>query len=92
MFDISNTVQHYVGMKTGISLLTGVVSYAVLVVVGVDFAALWGLLIFLLNFIPNIGSVLGVIFPALLTLVQFDTLTPFLIIVAGLGSVVEPAR
>ncbi|MFW2405760.1 MAG: AI-2E family transporter [Gammaproteobacteria bacterium] len=96
--DISTTVQRYVGMKTGVSLLTGLVSYAVLVLVGVDFAALWGLLIFLLNFIPNIGSVLGVIFPALLTLVQFDSLTPFLIIVAGLGSVqfiigniVEPA-
>jgi len=96
--DISTTVQRYVGMKTGVSLLTGLVSYAVLVLVGVDFAALWALLIFLLNFIPNIGSVLGVVFPALLTLVQFDTLTPFLIVVAGLGSVqfiigniVEPA-
>lgn len=96
--DISITVQRYVGMKTGVSLLTGLVSYAVLVLVGVDFAALWGLLIFLLNFIPNIGSVLGVVFPALLTLVQFDSLKPFLIIVAGLGSVqfiigniVEPA-
>lgn len=98
MLDISITVQRYVGMKTGVSLLTGIVSYAVLVLVGVDFAALWGLLIFLLNFIPNIGSVLGVVFPALLTLVQFDTLTPFLIVVAGLGTVqfvigniVEPA-
>lgn len=98
MLDISVKVQRYVGMKTGVSLLTGVVSYAVLVLVGVDFAALWGLLIFLLNFIPNIGSVLGVIFPALMTLIQFDTPTPFLIVVAGLGSVqfiigniVEPA-
>lgn len=96
--DITTTVQRYVGIKTGVSLLTGVVSYALLVLVGVDFAALWGLSIFLLNFIPNIGSVLGVIFPALLTLVQFDTLTPFLIVVVGLGAVqfiignvIEPA-
>ncbi|MGI9342633.1 MAG: AI-2E family transporter [Gammaproteobacteria bacterium] len=87
ILDISTTVQRYVGMKTGVSLLTGIVSYAVLAWVGVDFAALWGLLIFLLNFIPNIGSVLGVVFPALLALVQFDTLTPFLIIVGGLGAV-----
>jgi len=96
--DIMMAVRRYVGMKTGISLITGVVSYGVLLWVGVDFAALWGLLIFLLNFIPNIGSVLGVVFPALLTLVQFDTLTPFVIVVAGLGGVqfiigniIEPA-
>jgi predicted PurR-regulated permease PerM len=46
----------------------------------------------------NIGSALGVLFPALLTLVQFDTLTPFLLITLGLGvvqfiigNVIEPA-
>jgi predicted PurR-regulated permease PerM len=70
-------------MKTVVSALTGLVSYAVLAFVGIDFAALWALLIFLLNFIPNIGSALGVLFPALLTLVQFDTLTPFLIVIAA---------
>ena len=37
--------------------------------------------------IPNIGSVVGVMFPALLTLVQFDTVAPFSIVVAGLGTV-----
>jgi AI-2 transport protein TqsA len=74
------------------------VSYVILVLVGVDFAALWSLLIFFLNFIPNIGSALGVLFPALLTLIQFDTLTPFLIVAAGLGTaqfiignIIEPA-
>jgi predicted PurR-regulated permease PerM len=96
--DIAQQVQRYIGMKTVISALTGLVSYVVLTLVGVDFAALWALLIFLLNFIPNIGSALGVLFPALLTLVQFDTLTPFLIVIAGLGTaqfvignVIEPA-
>jgi predicted PurR-regulated permease PerM len=96
--DIAQQVQRYVGMKTTVSALTGFVSYVVLKLVGVDFAALWALLIFFLNFIPNIGSALGVLFPALLTLVQFDTLTPFFIIVAGLGTVefvignvIEPA-
>ncbi len=74
-------MQRYIGMKTVVSALTGLVSYAVLAFVGIDFAALWALLILLLNFIPNIGSALGVLFPALLTLVQFDTLTPFLIVI-----------
>ena len=96
--DISLQVQRYTWMKTIISLLTGVVSYVILKLVGVDFAAIWALLIFFLNFIPNIGSVLGVLLPALLTLVQFDNFTPFLIVTIGLGttqfiigSVLEPA-
>lgn len=96
--EIAGQVQRYIGMKTVISALTGGVSYVILKLVGVDFAALWSLLIFFLNFIPNIGSALGVLFPALLALVQFDTLTPFLIVAAGLGlaqfvigNIVEPA-
>ena len=96
--EIAQQVKRYIGMKTGISALTGLVSYVILELAGVDFAALWALLIFFLNFIPNIGSALGVLFPALLTLIQFDTLTPFLIVTAGLGTaqfvignVIEPA-
>ena len=98
MTQISKQVQKYIWIKTVVSLITGFVSYLVLRLVGVDFAAVWGLIIFLLNFIPNVGSALGVIFPALLALVQFETLTPFLIAVLGLGAaqffignVVEPA-
>ncbi len=96
--NIAMSVQRYIGMKTLVSAVTGLVSYLVLILVGVDFAAIWALLIFFLNFIPNIGSVLGVAFPALLTLVQFDSLTPFVIVVVGLGgaqfligNVLEPA-
>ena len=73
-------------MKTLVSLATGLLSYLILIWVGVDFAAVWALLIFMLNFIPNLGSILGVMLPALLTLVQFDTLTPFILIAAGRGA------
>lgn len=95
---VSDSIQRYIGMKTVVSLLTAVISYVVLALVGVDFAAIWALLVFFLNFIPTIGSMLAVVFPALLTLVQFNTLTPFLLIVVGLGgtqfvigNVIEPA-
>jgi predicted PurR-regulated permease PerM len=95
--DVSESIQRYVGMKTLVSLLTAIVSYAVLAVVGVDFAIIWALLVFFLNFIPTIGSIVAVVFPALLTLVQFDTITPFLIVAIGLGgtqfvigNVIEP--
>jgi AI-2 transport protein TqsA len=95
---ITKQVQSYLWMKTLVSLATGLLSYLILIWVGVDFAAVWALLIFMLNFIPNLGSILGVMLPALLTLVQFDTLTPFILIAAGLGAVqftigniIEPA-
>jgi predicted PurR-regulated permease PerM len=95
--DVSESIQRYIGMKTLVSLLTAVVSYAVLAVMGVDFAIIWALLVFFLNFIPTIGSIVAVVFPALLTLVQFDTITPFLIVAIGLGgtqfvigNVIEP--
>jgi AI-2 transport protein TqsA len=95
--DVSESVRRYIWLKTVVSTITGVASYVVLRALGIDFAATWALLIFLLNYIPNIGSIVGVSFPALVALVQFDTLGPFLILVVSLtaiqmmiGSVLEP--
>ncbi|MDX1581132.1 MAG: AI-2E family transporter, partial [Alphaproteobacteria bacterium] len=97
MSEIGRDIRSYIWIKTLMSLFTGGASYIVLLSVGVDYASFWGFIIFLLNSIPTIGSLLGIIFPSLLTLVQFDTLGPFLIvtpILAALqifiGNVVEP--
>jgi predicted PurR-regulated permease PerM len=94
--DVSESVRRYIFVKTGVSALTGVCCYAVMRLIGIDFAT-WALLIFFLNFIPNIGSIIGVFLPALVALVQFDTLGPFVLVVVGLtainlviGSVLEP--
>jgi AI-2 transport protein TqsA len=84
---ISDDVRKYVTIKLAASLTTGVLSYIFLLVVGVDFAAFWALLIFLLNFIPTIGSIIATIFPALITLVQFDSLGPFFLVAGGLSSI-----
>tara|TARA_B100000686_G_C16792664_1_gene979890 strand:+ start:957 stop:1979 length:1023 start_codon:yes stop_codon:yes gene_type:complete len=83
--EIQSRIQTYVSVKTLLSLLTGVISYIVLASVGLDLAAFWSFVIFLLAFIPTIGSLLGVIFPALMAVLQFGTLGPFLIITVGLG-------
>ena len=61
-------------IKTLAGVITGVLSYAVLRAMGVDFAETWALLIFLLYYIPFVGAPLGVIFPVLVTWVQFDTI------------------
>lgn len=84
--DVSKKVQRYMWVKTVVSLLTALVCYAILKFVGLDFAATWALVIFFLNYIPNIGSVIAVIFPSLLAIVQFESIAPFVLVVSGLGS------
>ena len=80
-------IQTYLWIKTITSIITGVVSYFILLAVGVDFAGFWAFTIFLLNYIPTIGSIIATLFPALLTLIQFDTFGPFLVVLLGVGSV-----
>jgi len=82
---ISVGLQRYVGIKTFVSVLTGAATYAITRPVGLDFAETWAVLAFALNFIPTIGSILGVLLPSLVALVQFDTFTPVLIVVGGYG-------
>ncbi len=82
---MTREIQNYLWIKTFTSALTASLGYVVLAAVGVDFAGFWAVIIFLLNYIPTIGSLLGIIFPALLALVQFDTFVPFLIVTPSLA-------
>ena len=84
---ILDKIQSYIRIKTFVSILTALASYSVMFVVGVDFAGFWAFLIFLLNFIPTIGSIIATIFPCLLALIQFDTLTPFVVVAILLTSI-----
>ncbi|WP_421982160.1 AI-2E family transporter [Roseibium sp.] len=90
-------IRRYMWIKTVVSVLTGGLCYLVLKYLEVDFAEIISLMIFLLNFIPSIGSIIGVIIPALVTLVQFDTITPFILVVCfcggiqfTIGNIIEP--
>lgn len=94
---IGYDVRKYISIKMITSTVTGVCSYFFLRMVSVDFAEFWAVLIFLLNFIPTVGSIVATLFPALITLVQFDTWTPFLLVVGGVtgiqilvGNIAEP--
>jgi predicted PurR-regulated permease PerM len=64
------TVKRYMVIQTGISLATGILVWGWLAILGVDFPVLWGLLAFLLNYIPNLGSIIAAIPAVLLALVQ----------------------
>jgi predicted PurR-regulated permease PerM len=90
-------VHRYLLYKTILSAGNTVAAYAVLKVMGVDFAETWALLTFFLNFIPKIGSITGTVLPSLFALLQFQEFTPVFLVVVGLalvhgitGEVVEP--
>jgi len=72
----------YMGIKTWTSLGTGTIATIWLSIWGVDYAFLWGLLTFLFNYIPNIGSIMAAIPPMLLALV---TLGPWSAVAVALG-------
>ena len=98
MHRISDGVQQYLWINTITSAMSATVAYIVFKIVGLDFAVTLALLVFLLNFIPNIGSLLATTLPTLLALIQFDTLTPAVMIVVFyggsdmiIGNVVQPA-
>ncbi len=83
---ISYSLQRYVGVKTLISLITALISYSIFKALGLEYAETWAVLTFALNFIPSIGSIIAVIFPSMIALVQFETIGPFLVIVLGCGT------
>ena len=83
---IRDDIQKYITIKVITSSLTGILSYIILRIVDVDFAGVWALLIFLLNFIPTIGSIIATIFPALIALAQSDGYTLFLVVLFGIGA------
>jgi len=96
-FERFNTgVQQYLAIKTLVSFATGVLVTIWLAVLGVDYPLLWGLVAFLLNYIPNIGSIIAAVPAVLLAVVQLGPGSSLM--VAGgylavnllMGSAIEP--
>ncbi len=84
---IAEDVQGYLWIMTLVSVLNGVLCYGVLLLVGVDQAFFWAFLIFVLNFIPTVGSIVATVLPALYALFQFQDFAPFLWVLLGVGAV-----
>ncbi len=94
---IVEQVQQYLALKTLISLATGMLIGLAALLLGVDFPLFWGLLAFLLNYIPNIGSILAAIPAVAVAMLQLG-LWPALAFAAAfiavnvvLGGILEPA-
>ena len=91
-----DSVSRYLVLKTAISIVTGLVAWAMLAVLDVRFAVVWGLLAFALNYIPHIGSVLAAI-PPITQVLVFSGFYDALVVLAGyliinlvFGNILEP--
>lgn len=82
---MDKNISRYLTLKTIVSLLTGVLSYIAFLIFGLDGAIFWALLIFVLNYIPTIGSLIATVFPAVFAIVQFGEFAPFFYILAVVG-------
>ena len=84
---IDQSIGNYVALKTLTSLMTGFLSYFALLFIGIDAPLFWAFMIFILNFISTIGSLIATVFPALFAVLQFGELTPGLLVLAIVGAI-----
>jgi predicted PurR-regulated permease PerM len=74
IIEINAQIGRYLAVKTFINLVLGVLCYVILWWMDVDFALFWAVVIAFSNYIPYVGSIVGVAFPAVLSLAQFDSI------------------
>lgn len=91
-----SNLKRYLAIKTAASLATGIIIGLALSVLNISYALLWGLLAFLLNYIPTIGSILAAIPAILITFIEvsfIDSFWVFLVFVSVnvvIGNFIEP--
>lgn len=94
---IKNSVSDYIKVKTLVSLITGVCVGLICWFFGIDYAILWGFLAFVLNYIPYLGSIIAIIPPIVLGIIDFDSVTQVVFLFVclegiqlAMGNIVEP--
>jgi len=81
---INESIRYYIWSMTAISFVTGVVSYIVLLIMGVEYAFLWSFLVFILNFSPYIGPLISSLFPAVFAVIITGELIQFVYVFAAM--------
>lgn len=91
-----DNIGRYLGIKTIVSMMTGLTAGVMTWIIGLDFPLLWGMLAFLLNYVPTIGSIIAAVPTVLMALVQLGlpeattTAIGFLAINTVYGNIIEP--
>ncbi len=92
----SDTINRYMAIKLWVSMLTGFLVWLLLIIIGVDYPLLWGVVAMLLNFVPNLGSIIAAVPPVLLAIVQLGfgealgVAIGFVLINTLIGNALEP--
>lgn len=84
---INQSIREYISVKTAVSALTALCSFTLMTIMGLNFAIFWAFLIFLLNYIPNFGSLFATLFPIIFSLLQFESMTSIIILSVGVASI-----
>jgi predicted PurR-regulated permease PerM len=84
---MGSSVNAYLSVKSLVSLLTGLLSYIVLLLFEVDYPAMWAFIIFLMNFIPYIGSLIATLLPAVFAMFQFNSFIYFVWVFLGVEAI-----
>ncbi|MDR0291601.1 MAG: AI-2E family transporter [Elusimicrobium sp.] len=95
--EIQSKISFYITVKIIVSLATGLVVWLVLALFKVELAFMFGIITFLLNFIPTIGSIIATVLPVPVIFLQYELGPKFFIIMALviasqliIGNIVEP--
>ncbi len=94
--EVSDKINHYILLKALTSAATGIIITIILKFSGIHYAILWGLLAFILNFIPTIGSIIAAVPAILMAMIQYNPGVALMVGVAYLivniliGSILEP--
>jgi predicted PurR-regulated permease PerM len=85
--ETSSKLRQYMAVRSLMSVLTGLVVWAFALVAGIELATAWGVIAFVLNYIPFLGPLVATVFPALFALVQFESWDLGFLVFAGLNGV-----
>ena len=87
MARVGEGIRTYLWIMTAVSTMTAGLSYLILLAAGVEHAFFLAATIFVLNYIPTIGSIIGTALPAFFALMQYQAVLPTLAVLAGIGVV-----
>lgn len=84
---VTDSIREYITYKTLINLGTALLNFCVIALIGLDFPIFWAFLIFLINYIPTIGTLVAVLLPTLFAFIQFDSWGPIIGVFVGISVV-----
>lgn len=85
---VDKSMSRYISLKSLVNVLSAGISFIILYAVGIETPIFWAFLIFLFNFIPSVGPIIGTLIPTLFAMLQFGEFVPSLIILFGVGTAV----